>query len=150
LYAAGEVACTGAQGANRLASNSLLECLVFGKRAAEAALRDTDSVAATWQTSALAAEWPAADSQSLPPALIASRLDADLGVERTADELAALLRELPESHLSTLIARAAWLRTESRGAHFRVDRPSTDSAWRGRIHWRRHGGARFESLEPPR
>src|SRR5262249_25537012 len=41
LYAAGEVACSGAQGANRLASNSLLECLVFGARTAEAALHHT-------------------------------------------------------------------------------------------------------------
>ena len=48
LYAAGEVACTGVQGANRLASNSLLECLVFGARSARAALHDGDGVRATW------------------------------------------------------------------------------------------------------
>nr|WP_258074125.1 FAD-binding protein [Arthrobacter sp. Y81] len=48
LYAAGEVACTGAQGANRLASNSLLEGLVFGRRAVEAFLGDDPSVGAGW------------------------------------------------------------------------------------------------------
>src|SRR5260370_5806507 len=50
LYAAGEVACSGVQGANRLASNSLLECLVFGARAAEAALTDPRETIATWRT----------------------------------------------------------------------------------------------------
>ena len=50
LYAAGEVACSGAQGANRLASNSLLECLVFGARAAEAALTDPPNAVASWTT----------------------------------------------------------------------------------------------------
>jgi L-aspartate oxidase len=48
LYVAGEVACTGAQGANRLASNSLLECLVFGRLAAQAALADEPAVSASW------------------------------------------------------------------------------------------------------
>ena len=53
LYAAGEVACTGVQGANRLASNSLLECLVFGRRAALAALTDHPTACASWPLSAL-------------------------------------------------------------------------------------------------
>ena len=50
LYVAGEAACTGVQGANRLASNSLLECLVFGQRAAGAALTDEAGARATWET----------------------------------------------------------------------------------------------------
>src|SRR5260370_18381826 len=58
LYAAGEVACSGAQGANRLASNSLLECLVFGARAAEAALTDPPEAHATWRTSSLPPRQP--------------------------------------------------------------------------------------------
>src|SRR5205823_11518855 len=53
LYAAGEVACSGVQGANRLASNSLLECLVFGARAADAALSDAADAHATWRTTSL-------------------------------------------------------------------------------------------------
>src|SRR5205085_3119062 len=48
LYVAGEAACTGAQGANRLASNSLLECLVFGRRAALAAVTDEANDCASW------------------------------------------------------------------------------------------------------
>ncbi|HEY8601350.1 MAG TPA: FAD-dependent oxidoreductase [Thermomicrobiales bacterium] len=48
LYVAGEAACTGVQGANRLASNSLLECLVFGRQAANAALTDAPDACATW------------------------------------------------------------------------------------------------------
>src|SRR5205085_7021407 len=63
LYAAGEVACNGAQGANRLASNSLLECLVWGARAAEAALTADDAPAA-WATHAL----PTAGVQFSPSA----------------------------------------------------------------------------------
>jgi len=55
LYAAGESACSGAQGANRLASNSLLECLVWGARAAEAAITDIPTAVASWHTTDLPA-----------------------------------------------------------------------------------------------
>jgi len=53
LYVAGEAACTGAQGANRLASNSLLECLVFGRLAAQAALDDGRDARASWKAGPL-------------------------------------------------------------------------------------------------
>ncbi len=155
LYAAGEVACTGAQGANRLASNSLLECLVFGARAAEAALSDERGAAASWQTSELNSE----PSRTGPPddlaaRLLGSRLDGDVGVERDGDSLRRLIGELPEPEhaqrsevlLASSIARAAWLRAESRGAHFRADAPDANPGWRGRIHWRRGQRPRFESI----
>jgi L-aspartate oxidase len=48
--------------------------------------------------------------------------------------------------LVSLIARSALLRRESRGAHFRVDAPTPDPAWRGRIHWRRGHPPVFEEV----
>jgi L-aspartate oxidase len=123
LYVAGEAACSGVQGANRLASNSLLECLVFGRRAAKAALADGDGRHAAWE--------------------------CDLGVERNGDDLSALAAALPEPTagmlgdqlVAGLAARAALLRRESRGAHFRTDAMATEGRWRGRIHWRRDAQA---------
>jgi L-aspartate oxidase len=154
LYVAGEAACTGAQGANRLASNSLLECLVFGARAADAALSDVSTTAARWSTHDLAVPpVPEVDGTS-EPASVAALLDAELGVERNGPGLRAVLDRLPDPRddtpdavlIATLVARAAWLRAESRGAHFRRDAPHTHAAWRGRIHWRIASGPRFEEV----
>lgn len=151
LYVAGEAACSGVQGANRLASNSLLECLVFGRRAATAALTDGDERHAAWALTALPeADIVTTSSATYPHGLgggadLGVRLDRDLGVERTADDLAALVADLPEMTGETpvdllvagLAARAALLRRESRGAHYRTDATATEARWRGRIHWRR-------------
>lgn len=165
LYVAGEAACTGVQGANRLASNSLLECLVFGRQAAEAALTDAPDARANWAGTALPV---AADPDAAPTAVagvapwaaLGHRLDRDLGVERDAPRLTALLAALaitpPPAQadaalVAGLAARAALLRRESRGAHFRTDAPATDPHWRGHILWRRdeQGAAaapRFEEI----
>jgi L-aspartate oxidase len=148
LYAAGEAACSGAQGANRLASNSLLECLVWGARAAEAAVRGDPPAA--WRTRALppGVEAPAAPtSPSIEAATLGARLDAELGVERAAEPLQRLIRELPRhAVVASLAAQAALLREESRGAHYRTDHPNPVPKLRGRIHWRRAHPPRFEEV----
>ena len=109
LYAAGECACTGVHGANRLASNSLLECLVFGRRAGLAAL-----------------EGPAFDNACSTVLLDESPLDGswlwhEAGLIRSR---AGLSRLLESSHpLVHGIAACGLAREESRGVHFREDFP---------------------------
>jgi L-aspartate oxidase len=114
LYAAGECAATGVHGANRLASNSLLECLVFGRRAALTALAEPGLPARP----AVPREVPA--SEPVTPAL-RRRLWEDCGLVRDAASLERLTRA---PHLLTrLVAESALVREESRGSHFRADFP---------------------------
>ncbi|NPV28696.1 MAG: L-aspartate oxidase [Firmicutes bacterium] len=161
LYACGEVACNGVHGANRLASNSLLEGLVFGARAAAAGIRYLEETGRR--------------IPELPPYLAGkSKVDASLpedsfwgrvadrvrtvmwekaGIIRTgqglveaAAELEKLAEEIPSSAplreaveavnlltLGRLTVVAALLRTESRGGHFRKDFPARDD-----LFWLRH------------
>jgi L-aspartate oxidase len=115
LYAVGECSCTGLHGANRLASNSLSECFVFGSRAARAALAE-----------------PAPDRRPPPPEW---RFEPPTEATREAVWRLAgplrrpeQLRELRDDPfpLARAIATAALERRESRGGHLRADRPASD------------------------
>jgi L-aspartate oxidase len=115
LYAVGECACTGLHGANRLASNSLSECFVFGSRAATAALAETATA-----TRPEPGEW-----RFEPPAEATRDAVWRLaGPLRRPEELRELLAD--PYPLATAIARCALERNESRGGHLRTDFPAID------------------------
>jgi L-aspartate oxidase len=133
LYAVGECSCTGLHGANRLASNSLSECFVFGARAARAALAEPPGAAAS----------PGALTEDEPPRVAItpesrSALWRDAGLERSGDGLRALATD--PHPLARLIARSAIAREESRGAHQRTDFPDRDPSLDGRHVTLRAGG----------
>jgi len=117
LYAAGECACTGVHGANRLASNSMLECLVFGRRAALAAASE-----------------PALPSGLEPKPSPAPRSSVTSELRQAMWRDAGLVRDQPglerlqrSAHpVARMVAVSALARRESRGGHFRVDFPHED------------------------
>jgi len=121
LYAAGECACTGVHGANRLASNSMLECLVFGRRAALASLNEPGP-------GTRSRDMAVAPEAAVTPEL-REALWEDAGLLRSAD---GLVRLTSSPHLLTsLVTRSALAREESRGGHFREDFPEENPALEG-------------------
>ncbi len=151
LYAAGEVACTGVHGANRLASNSLLEGLVYGARAGQAmrehlqSLREQPAVAGADSTAMPTNGQPAHTEalikkvQSLMWQHVGVVRDGK-GLRQVVSELSALQTQLPPAsdrrsyeaanilQAGLLIARSALAREESRGAHYRLDFPLKNEA----------------------
>ena len=131
LYAAGEVACTGVHGANRLASNSLLEGVVFGARAARA-MRECASAAVLPEAPVPETEFPQVSKDE-----IRSLAWEKCGILRSGPELRAasdVLAAIPTGgppdyevrsiwQVAYLIAQCGLAREESRGAHFRTDFP---------------------------
>jgi L-aspartate oxidase len=129
LYVAGEAAATGVHGANRLASNSLLECLVFGRRAALSALGRPGLPGRLPETP----EPPGVEPVTPE---IRSGLWRDCGLIRDAKGL-----------LARLVARSAITREESRGSHFRSDFPTESDAFERHVVLRRGGEPELESWQ---
>ncbi|HUR35226.1 MAG TPA: L-aspartate oxidase [Vicinamibacterales bacterium] len=159
LFAAGETACTGVHGANRLASNSLLEGLVFGARAGDAMQRAAEAAAP--KADRVTVPLPVAEARPEPEVLdsagIRDLMWRSAGLFRTRDRLVTAVhrlaaacaaaslearhaphdgdarRRLNLATVAMLVAGAALRREESRGGHFRADFPDRDD-----LHWKVH------------
>ena len=161
LWACGEVAHTGLHGANRLASNSLLEALVVGSRCGEAMARTpaplTERKVETFEIGR--DPWMTEESQRAVAAELRRIVEDGAGVVRTQASLRVARERLEElkndvgvglgelDHLvrvGGMILRAAEARTESRGAHFRADIPWSSPCWRQDLIFE------GETLLPPR
>ncbi|TYR82282.1 L-aspartate oxidase [Priestia megaterium] len=149
MYAVGEVACTGVHGANRLASNSLLECLVFGQRAGKHILAKEKRVV---KNRVIPYQYQQVRKTLLSRSLIQEKMMKQVGIVRDAKGLSQLVQEFTETlqpisiehhhiypneqwttinmlTLGRLMALSALEREESRGAHFRSDFPESDANW---------------------
>ena len=170
LYACGETACTGVHGANRLASNSLLETVVFAKRVVERTLSDAHeprapaAAAVALTDDGLGEARPRSAGRAgveTGPSLVElqSLMWDEVGIVRGGDGLATAALQIalwqraapvpldrPAHELSNLllvgrlVAEAALTRTESRGAHYRRDFAATDDAWRRHLVFREDAG----------
>jgi L-aspartate oxidase len=153
LYAAGEVACTGVHGANRLASNSLLEGLVFGARAGASAKGDNskfqipnfrleNNESGIWNLESGTRNLESGIATAVRKRVRRAMWER-VGILRDKDSLKRALREfeqISQANLSVssrnfvtlakLVATAALWREESRGGHFRTDFPERDENWR--------------------
>ncbi|MDO4789947.1 MAG: L-aspartate oxidase [Porphyromonas sp.] len=152
LYAVGEVAATGVMGANRLASNSLIECLVFGKRIADHIHSHVSSAPKTPSLEkpfALASPQKELEIKSKGESMmrtLGTTMMQNVGIVREANPLRKAIGEIEESlqelavlrdnsfhgrllykrhEVALIITKAALLREESRGGHYRKDYPET-------------------------
>ncbi|QHJ71274.1 L-aspartate oxidase [Planococcus halotolerans] len=154
LYAIGEIASTGVHGANRLASNSLLEAIVFAKRLADFLVEQSDvgtdisqNQDRRLETETLPAPFRIPDSD-----LLRLKMTHAVGILRDKAQLKKFIADFPllpvgdllelsnsdigDYHRTTaslLIATAAFIRDESRGAHFRMDLPHPSAEWQGKV-----------------
>ncbi len=139
LWAGGEVSCTGAHGANRLASNSLLEAVVYAARIAEDIAGQTIAAPSRSPTTLVTPR-----NCSMPPlteANLRAMMTSHVGVIRDGDRLAEAMRSFADIERDTgnialrnmatsalLVAASAWTRRESRGAQYRIDHPAERQA----------------------
>ena len=158
LWAAGEVTSTGLHGANRLASNSLLEGLVYGARVGEGAADAARAMMDTYHATPMSSDKNKAPHEPLDIADIRNSLQSlmwrSAGVRRTHDDMLeaaemidgwrkyVLASEFDSEAgwelqnmltASQIVIRSALKRTESRGTHLRVDFPDTDPSWQRHV-----------------
>jgi L-aspartate oxidase len=148
LFAAGETACTGVHGANRLASNSLLESVVFSKRI----MQMTESISHRLPGRKMLHKAPSLNLPNLQSLMwdkvgiirSGESLEEAAGILATWESLLSQPSDRPSYELDNLVlcarlmTEAALLREESRGAHFRTDFPRTSSEWQRHIVFRKN------------